>query len=69
MSQGPYAYKTVAVTSGTFSSAKRAAHDIQDVVDEHVRHGWELFECSPVPTALIWKWNLLIFRRPSEDSK
>lgn len=62
---GPYFYKTVLVTIGTFSSADVATSRIQASIDEHVADGWELFEFRPVPLAMTWKWNVLIFRKPT----
>ena len=62
---GPYSYKTVLVTLGTFSSAEDAMSRIQAAIDEHVADGWELFEFRPVPLAINWKWNVLIFRKPT----
>lgn len=66
---GPYRYKTVHVNGGVFSSVRKQIERIQQVIDEHVTVGWELQEYHPVPTALVWQWNVLIFRkpRPKED--
>lgn len=63
---GPYAYKTVSVSIGTFCSLRRGAEKIQRVIDEHVREGWEVFEYHPLQTAVVWNWNIVIFRKPQE---
>ena len=62
---GPYVYKSVLVTGGIFFSAEAAVLKIQVAIDDHVAEGWELFEYRPVQLALIWKWTVLIFRKPS----
>ena len=62
---GPFVYKTVYVSIGLFASVKNAPHKIQEKIDQHVASGWELFEFHPIQTSLAWKWNIIIFRKPS----
>ena len=62
---GPYVYKTILVTVGAFSSADTAVSQIQTAIEAHVADGWELFEYRPVQLAYSWRWNVLIFRKPS----
>ena len=62
---GPYVYKTVFVTVGAFRSGDVAVSQIQAAIDAHVADGWELFEFRPVQLAVVWRWNVLIFRKPS----
>ena len=63
---GPFQYKTVFVSIGIFGKAEDGVKKIQEEIDEHVKDGWELFQYQPVHTLLVWEWNILIFRRPTE---
>mgnify|MGYP001457323661 CR=1 FL=1 len=59
-----YEYKTICVDGGgLFGTTKTQMTSIQKAIDVHVAEGWELFQYHPVQTALVWKWNVLIFRR------
>ena len=63
---GPYQYETVYLSIGLFGTPGNGAIKIQKKIDEYVERGWELFEYHPIPTAFAWKWNILIFRKPSK---
>ena len=65
---GPYQYKTVYLSIGTFGSPEKAALKLQDKIDEFSVKGWELFEYHPIQTMFVWKWNILIFRKPTEQA-
>lgn len=64
---GPFQYKTVYVNIGVFSSPRKGAEKIQAEIERHVPIGWELFEYHPIQTAFAWNWNILIFRKPTEN--
>ena len=64
---GPYKYKTIYLNVGMFGSPQSAVEKIQRAIDDHVNDGWDLFEYHPVQTAITWKWNVLIFRKPNTE--
>ena len=64
---GPYKYKTVYVDGGgLFGTTTTQVNRIQASIEMHTSEGWELFQYHPVQTALIWKWNILIFRKKND---
>ncbi len=65
---GPYQYKTVYLSIGLFGSPENGALKIQDKIEEFVQKGWELFAYHPIQTMFAWKWNILIFRKPTEQT-
>ena len=70
--EGPYGtiqiQNGVVNGGGVFGTPTTQVERIQRSIDEHVTDGWELFVYHPVQTALVWKWNILIFRKPSDGT-
>ena len=61
---GPFRYMTVMLNVGLFGSFEGAGAKIQSEIDKHVSDGWELFSFHPITMFVVWRWNVLIFRRP-----
>ena len=66
---GPFKYKTVHVNGGgVLGTPTTQVERTQRSTYKHVTGGWELFVYHSGQTALIWKWNILIFRKPAGET-
>ena len=63
----PYEYKAIHLNVPIFTTAKRAVEKIDGAIQDYASRGWELYNYHPVQTMLVWKWNVLIFRRSKGD--
>ena len=62
---GPYQYKVVEIKLNT--TGRDTAEIIQNNLNKYSREGWELFKHHHLPSALMGRPDMMIFRKPSEN--